>query len=889
MASLLAQDEPLAAFQLSKRKIRDVELIVDDLAPLQAGSKLKVTGTLLNAVGALIQLVAEQQGNTDFTIFSSWLSPLIARQVRQGTAYGTIAGLIEAACQGQSAEMLLAKARWLFPMCGSSPPHWVLGWMELGAREFHIFDGLPELQSYMWAEPVQLFSYCFWITIKFPQALTELGQTVYLALGKRDMDLPSWNVLKHSPSELQRQMNGWACGFFVIDAINAVASGESTVIVANDRTVRVQKETLDLILTNLAFLEPKLSAGPAVDIAENVVVHATPNPMQIIPTTISDDVEMPAAEIEEPSSKQNEITIEQSNKYLPPVTSGSGSKRKEPPQKVTTKPLKKRTKKTSPEERETQLLNSEWAETVEAHRVLCVGCKTWIVLDSSQKFKLDNWQNHENSCPHITGKRRVRKVVTKPYGGPVTPSIAGLFDPGPHKPTPRPPPLPAAPLEPKSCKHLSGDKYMEYIERTETRSMGGVSTELRGRIARQVLFHKKFPPLKNDSLVANGGATEQLIPSEGNDCIASPDWTLDEHDQLHGNLRGFSRWVVHYAKKTVASAHCEDLTANLDQVCNACLAVSKDESLQRSIRRHVMVRQRILLSGTFKEKRERKAGLGYVLDFDASALTPEDRKIAQVTLTDTEMNSLVEIAFKEASLLCTQFLHIPAPKPTTSKPVLLTPLGAPAAKAQPRPADEDSDLETDDEDADDIENEAVPEPFTRAGDEDSRGISLAAHDAARYSALCEDYDDAVRAAETAPVVFGPPPPPLPTAAAPIPTPVSLRSNLIDDSGKLSVTLILKAQLQLQSGTTTRSEKTVQIDSKYALGRISRGIGLEGDDDTNPEKMTHQEASQLTRIAQDIGDKSVQTKRPQKVREMRWKNLATKVQNLVDSRSRCIFL
>lgn len=50
--------------------------------------------------------------------------------------------------------MLLAKARWLFPLYWAARKHWLVGWVDLAARELHIFDSMPELQSYMWAEPV---------------------------------------------------------------------------------------------------------------------------------------------------------------------------------------------------------------------------------------------------------------------------------------------------------------------------------------------------------------------------------------------------------------------------------------------------------------------------------------------------------------------------------------------------------------------------------------------------------------------------------------------------------------------------------------------------------------------------------------------------------------
>ncbi|KAJ7269009.1 hypothetical protein C8J57DRAFT_1066950 [Mycena rebaudengoi] len=1430
MATQYPHHEALATFNLSRHEIRGVQLVSDDLVPLQAGRKLKLTGTLLNAVGALIQLVAEKDGNTDFAVFSTWLSPLIAREVAQGKAYGTIMGLIEDACQGQSGEMLLAKARWMFPMYGSNPPHWILGWMELGARELHIFDSCPELQSYMWAEP----------------ALLELGETVYATLGKPAADLASWRVLKHSPPVLFAQMNAWACGIFVIDAMDTLARGERITVVTNKRTALVQEQTLNLVLTNLAFLEPPppsidASVNPSEDVDvpaavnpfEDADVPATmlpkpaPSPTIKVPDIFSTDVEMPPYNTDIPSESQ----------AIPP----------KPPQEVTTQPAKKkRAKKSTAEERKAKLSDNKWTGTVEAHRVYCTACGTWIALDLKQQYKLDNWENHENVCPGITGKLRVRQSAKKP--GKVayvsrlvnaTPSIASLFNPGPIK---NPPPMPPAPATaPKSCKRLSGPEYKEYINRTETRSMGGISPTLRGRIARQIFFHKKFPPLKNEPLSAHSAARELLIPAEGNDCIASPDWTDSEHEKLHEALRGFSRWVVYFATKSVASAQCEGVTTNPAQICNSCLKVSKDDSLLRSIRRkneeallpvdeqheilmrrnkyssrrfadvearklddllkdplvfrafkylerdestecflqlyeaslngklkkyetftqlckvvgemmkrdgsdkkygirypvqylnfmvlmrsyggnsarqygimsgefpcpsprhlrsivaksedalqnpyliyenvarvkrlmdslkyggpiavagdctkvrkrltysndfgghilgavlpldeciaedpedisrvieriikakaeatqvrailvkipvpqvppivvaliptdgkddapkivelqlkllamaaelsidvisfaadgaaselaaqkimdsqtsptrvtyeyalygislsapvmptgplvaiqdpshakktgrnqpqqgtktaslgsgyvtnhslvrlyktllagllasdimnpdrqddgparrlmhyiallacteeiegnpqiradfqglfvylfvlgtlfdawlnrtmtvanrvlavlrarfwlhfwrahvvnmaakypdlysttrsfispasfhifnrlcdtllllviiyaryypnqafcpwlfgtdfvehffglarmmlpnftyaeflkmvqHIMVRQRILLSGTFKEKRERNSGVGYVLDFDASVLTAEDRKIAQVTLTNEEMNVLVEIAFKEASLICTQLLHIPAPKPTQLKPVLLTPLGAPASNSKPskRSQGEDVDLESDfefDSDEEDADVDAeVDDAEPPTGHGECRDVSLAAHDAARYSALCEDYDSAVAEAESDPIVYGPPPPPLappttvttPSDVRPVST-IPSKSDLIDETGKLSIALILQARLHLQAGTTTKSEKTLRIDSKYAISRISRGIGLEGDDDTNPEKMTLQEASHLARVAQD-GNTALQAGRFLKSREIRWKNIASKVQKLVN--------
>jgi hypothetical protein len=300
---------------------------------------------------------------------------------------------------------------------------------------------------------------------------------------------------------------------------------------------------------------------------------------------------------------------------------------------------------------------------------------------------------------------------------------------------------------------------------------------------------------------------------------------------------------------------------------------------------HVMVRQRILLSGDFKEKRERSHRLGYVLDFDSSPLTAEDRKLAEVRMTDAEMNMLVELGYLEATLICSELLHIPAPKPTPKRPLKLAPLGAPLRKAKKTAntsSDSESDAESDDVDTDD-DDPPVSEPFSGHGTEEARTIAVATHDTARYSALCDDYEDAVKELDQQvepPVVAGPSPPPSPLSNPGPTIPIPVRSEIIDASGRLSIAMMLQARLHWQAGTTTRSEKVSQIDSKYALARIARGVGSQGDD-TEPEKMTLQEVSNLARVLQEQNS-TIQESKPRKYRELRWKDIAKAVQKQVDA-------
>jgi hypothetical protein len=116
--------------------------------------------------------------------------------------------------------------------------------------------------------------------------------------------------------------------------------------------------------------------------------------------------------------------------------------------------------------------------------------------------------------------------------------------------------------------------------------MGGISPTLRGRIIRQILFYKKLTALKGQPRTAESdAAVAASIPSDGNDCTASRDWTPAEHAKLDEQLQGYARWEVLFSKKTIRSTRCEGLTTNANGICDACHGISRDPSLLRSIRR----------------------------------------------------------------------------------------------------------------------------------------------------------------------------------------------------------------------------------------------------------------------------------------------------------------
>ncbi|KAJ7893124.1 hypothetical protein B0H14DRAFT_3675785 [Mycena olivaceomarginata] len=163
-----------------------------------------------------------------------------------------------------------------------------------------------------------------------------------------------------------------------------------------------------------------------------------------------------------------------------------------------------------------------------------------------------------------------------------TPSVTTFFAPGPIR---NPPPKPVIVKEAKSCLGLTGGKYTEYIDRTETRSMGGVSVELRTRLVRQLFPYKEFPALKSKDTASSIRPVRTSVPANGNDCIPSAEWTRAEHQKADKALGGFARWEVDFGKKTVRSTRCEGLTTNDDNICDACAKTGKDESLVHAINR----------------------------------------------------------------------------------------------------------------------------------------------------------------------------------------------------------------------------------------------------------------------------------------------------------------
>ena len=181
--------------------------------------------------------------------------------------------------------------------------------------------------------------------------------------------------------------------------------------------------------------------------------------------------------------------------------------------------------------------------------------------------------------------------------------------------------------------------------------------------------------------------------------------------------------------------------------------------------KHIMLRQKLLLGGKFDDKRGEKKRSSYIFDYDASPLTEEELLKARITLTTIQINQLIDIGHREADAICRDLLHMPVSK----RGIPLIPLIGPAQgkrKLKKQGSDSDSECDEDFEgDEEDGDEEELLEEVEEEVDEAGTAIE-AAHDAARYSELCEQYDKMVQESESqsqdsqsAVIVAGPPLPP----------------------------------------------------------------------------------------------------------------------------------
>ena len=305
---------------------------------------------------------------------------------------------------------------------------------------------------------------------------------------------------------------------------------------------------------------------------------------------------------------------------------------------------------------------------------------------------------------------------------------------------------------------------------------------------------------------------------------------------------------------------------------------------------HIMARQRILESGLLKSKRERTSASGYIFnpDTDLHRAVHDDSPLPTSSLTDAQLNRLVELAYNEAAHVCRDILFIPVSL-TPTRPLQLQALGSAkqrrkvsAAHRKGGDSDEDADEDEDEdemEDGDDdsaesdIENEDNPSNIGEA-------TAIAARDAARYAALCTDVEGGIEAGSLRETDINlPSPHPLPPL-----TIVSQTELPVDDiktsqllhhsSGKASVKDILDSRRAWQSGTTTKSERVVIVNPKFST--LKQVLDSEKEPEEDTKKLSIKEAAHRLRIAQELNGE-LKRQEQKKVRQIRWQQVATQIQ------------
>lgn len=177
-----------------------------------------------------------------------------------------------------------------------------------------------------------------------------------------------------------------------------------------------------------------------------------------------------------------------------------------------------------------------------------------------------------------------------------------------------------------TCQHLQGPEYEEYIIRTQTRVLGGISSDFRAKTARSLFPYKPFPPIRkrrrrrrldsdedsdadrphtpvpetdaelaadaqvalsddesaesSDELVGEGGAEildRKPGSAESNLEIEEKAWTRQEQQTFDRTLKANARWEVDYAGRFVKGRRCTGTTTNTTEVCDKCTQLAEDD------------------------------------------------------------------------------------------------------------------------------------------------------------------------------------------------------------------------------------------------------------------------------------------------------------------------
>ncbi|KAJ7191248.1 hypothetical protein GGX14DRAFT_407314 [Mycena pura] len=347
----------------------------------------------------------------------------------------------------------------------------------------------------------------------------------------------------------------------------------------------------------------------------------------------------------------------------------SRSKRKSSPvATIESAPPKKakRAPKRSEAERKAALEDRKWISAVLPERVRCRACTNWIELDKKRSYKSDNWDRHEEKCPNITGVRTIRKVSNKPIVKPVTgaAAISSFFGKVSTA---------SKPSEPSQCEPKIATSSKPTKEIGDSDSESGTDDGKKHKItytARLPASRASFylAPYKILFYKALGGKARtpdfdariaRSIPANGNDCISSSEWMAAEHKKFDQALQGYARWEVNLAGKLVRSTRCEGLTTNPNGICNPCTKLSKDESLQRSIRRVDIQLPWVIFEISRTPQKNKEASLSLA---EQHAILLSREKFSSKRFADTETRKLQHLL--KDPLVFNVFMSLEKDEPT---------------------------------------------------------------------------------------------------------------------------------------------------------------------------------------------------------------------------------
>ncbi|KAI1786080.1 hypothetical protein LXA43DRAFT_975946 [Ganoderma leucocontextum] len=524
------------------RRIRNFDICSAELSPLLRNSTLKIPGGTLNVFAAVVQDVANRASSQqrDFVLFSSWIGAIASGQRKDGGYEGTLEEhVIAACCDGDKADAQ-GRPRWAMPLCGGDPAHWVFGWADFDAEEYGIVDSMPALGSALtWAKP-------------------SLHAGVDRIRGSLGMSPTKWDAMSftiRSPRDDDQQTDCWSCGLFVMIAMQAFVDGWQGPLLGRCAIACIR----DAALTALLKIARKVHRDESCTSTDNVAMGATGEAAR----RCTDDGG--EAKVGEPKCKR--IESDEARERRAEAAKGERKQRR------------------TREERREALEADDCVEKVEAHRVLCGRCHDWIQLHQTREYETTNWDAHRQRCAQITGVRQHPSDISGS-----TPSIRNFFTVVDHQSasatqTRTGTETKSTELTRVACKNLRGPEYLEYILRTQTRGIGGVSSLERARVLRELFPYKRFPETKN--LPASSPVEVKMeVPDDGNTERDERKWTRSEQRKLDHELQSRARWEVHYDERYIKAKRCEGMTSKKSEICDACENLAKnDEGFKKSLKR----------------------------------------------------------------------------------------------------------------------------------------------------------------------------------------------------------------------------------------------------------------------------------------------------------------